>query len=62
MAKKEEIEFETEESSSILDDIYDIAHDIFPDATERFHWKAPQTTLKTSRPRGRRAATASSTR
>ena len=39
MAKKEEIEFETEESSSILDDIYDIAHDIFPDATERFHKK-----------------------
>ena len=39
MAKKEEIEFETEESSSILDDIYDIAHDIFPDATERFHRK-----------------------
>ena len=37
MAKKEEIEIETEESSSILDDIYDIAHDIFPDATERFH-------------------------
>ena len=41
MAKKEEIEFETEESSSILDDIYDIAHDIFPDATERFHRKVP---------------------
>ena len=39
MAKKEEIEFETEESSSILDDIYDIAHDIFPEATERFHRK-----------------------
>ena len=39
MAKKEEIEFETEESSSILDDIYDIAHDIFPDATERLHRK-----------------------
>ena len=39
MAKKEEIEFETEESSSIIDDIYDIAHDIFPDATERFHKK-----------------------
>ena len=39
MAKKEEIEIETEESSSILDDIYDIAHDIFPDATERFHKK-----------------------
>ena len=39
MAKKEEIEIETEESSSILDDIYDIAHDIFPDATERFHRK-----------------------
>ena len=39
MAKKEEIEFETEESSSILDDIYDIAHDIFPEATERFHKK-----------------------
>lgn len=39
MAKKEEIEFETEESSSILDDIYDIAYDIFPDATERFHKK-----------------------
>ena len=35
MAKKEEIEIETEESSSILDDIYDIAHDIFPEATER---------------------------
>ena len=39
MAKKEEIEIETEEPSSILDDIYDIAHDIFPDATERFHKK-----------------------
>ena len=39
MAKKEEIEFETEESSSILNDIYDIAHDIFPEATERFHRK-----------------------
>ena len=39
MAKKEEIEIETEESSSILDDIYDLAHDIFPDATERFHRK-----------------------
>lgn len=39
MAKKEEIEIESEESSSILDDIYDIAHDIFPDATERFHKK-----------------------
>ena len=39
MAKKEEIEIETEESSSILDDIYDIAHDIFPEATERFHRK-----------------------
>ena len=39
MAKKEEIEFETEESSSILDEIYDIAHDIFPEATERFHRK-----------------------
>lgn len=39
MAKKEEIEIETEESSSILDDIYDIAHDIFPDATERFRKK-----------------------
>lgn len=39
MAKKEEIEFETQESSSILDDIYDIAHDIFPEATERFHRK-----------------------
>lgn len=39
MAKKEEIEIETEEPSSILDDIYDIAHDIFPEATERFHGK-----------------------
>ena len=39
MAKKEEIEIETEEPSSILDDIYDIAHDIVPDATERFHRK-----------------------
>ena len=39
MAKKEEIEIETEESTSVLDDIYDIAHDIFPDATERFHRK-----------------------
>lgn len=25
-----------EESSSLLDDIYDIAHDLFPDATENF--------------------------
>lgn len=33
------IEVEIEEPSSILDDIYDIAHDIFPDATERFHKK-----------------------
>lgn len=39
MAKKEEIEIETEESSSILDDIYDLARDIFPDSTERFHKK-----------------------
>lgn len=39
MAKQEDIEIETEESSSILDDIYDIAHDIFPDATEKFHKK-----------------------
>ena len=39
MAKKEEIEIETEESTSVLDDIYDIAHDIFPDATEKFHKK-----------------------
>lgn len=31
----EEIEVE-EESSSILDDIYDIAHDLFPDAAENF--------------------------
>ena len=35
MAKKCEIE-EVEESSSILDNLYDIAHDIFPDATENF--------------------------
>ena len=39
MAKQEDIEIESEESSSILDDIYDLAHDIFPDATERFHRK-----------------------
>jgi hypothetical protein len=26
-----------EESSSILDDIYDLAHDLFPDAVEKFH-------------------------
>jgi hypothetical protein len=25
-----------EESTSLLDDIYDIAHDLFPDATENF--------------------------
>jgi hypothetical protein len=31
----EEIEVE-KESSSILDDIYDIAHDLFPDAAENF--------------------------
>lgn len=28
---------ELEESSSILDDIYDLAHDLFPDAVEKFH-------------------------
>lgn len=31
----EEINTE-EESTSLLDDIYDIAHDLFPDATENF--------------------------
>lgn len=35
MAKKPETE-EIEESTSILDDLFDIAHDIFPDATENF--------------------------
>ena len=61
MAKKEEIEFETEESSSILDDIYDIAHDIFPDATERFHRKVGDM-LESAANYIEKAATASSTR
>ena len=33
------IEVETEEPSSILDDIYDVAYDIFPEATEGFQKK-----------------------
>ena len=37
MAKNKETEIEVEEEpSSILDDLYDIAHDLFPDATENF--------------------------
>ena len=49
MAKKantkpiETVEVEEEESEGLLfgimDDIYDIAHDLFPDATEKFHAK-----------------------
>ncbi len=35
----EDNEIETEKLSSILDDIYDLAHDIFPEATESFHKK-----------------------
>lgn len=37
MAKNMESEIDVEEESTgLLDDIYDIAHDLFPDATENF--------------------------
>ena len=49
MAKKantklvEAVEVEEEESEGLLfgimDDIYGLAHDLFPDATEKFHAK-----------------------